>query len=81
MYAKRMGTHADRTSCEHKRVSAPPFAGFAVLAIGLGIAYYVWPSEIGDVPLASLTFGTINQAIYAVCLALMAWLIAGRLRG
>jgi len=62
-----------------RSISAQPIVGLAVLAAGVGLAYYAWPSEIVDAPLASLTLGVIDQAIYAVCLALMALLIANTL--
>jgi len=65
MYTRHAGTRA-----------AQRLVRLVVVGAGLGLAYYAWPSEIAD---ASLTFATINQAAYAVCLALMALLIANTL--
>jgi hypothetical protein len=62
--------------CAPKSISAQPLVGLVVGAAGLGLAYYAWPSEIAEAPLASLTLGVIDQALYAVCLALIALLIA-----
>ena len=62
--------------CAYRGISAQRIV---VVAAGLGLAYYAWPGEIADAPLASLTFAMINQAAYAVCLALMALLIANTL--
>ena len=78
MNAKRMGSPAEGESSR----SAPhqPVAGYVVLCVGLGFAYHAWPGGLGDVPLASVTLAMISQAVYAVCLALMALLIAGKLR-
>lgn len=65
--------------CAPGSVTAQPIVGLVVLAAGVGLAYYAWPSEIADAPLASLTLGMLDQAIYAVCLALMGLLIANAL--
>lgn len=59
--------------------SAQPIARLVVVATGVGLAYYAWPSEIVDAALDSLTLAMINQAVYAVCLALIALLIANTL--
>jgi hypothetical protein len=66
--------------CAPRSFAAQPMVGLVVLATGIGLAYYAWPSEIADAPLASLTLGMIDQAVYAVCLALLALLIANTLR-
>ena len=66
--------HVDPHAGEKPRTQ--PIVGLVVVAAGLSLAYYAWPSEVVDVPLASLTFDLINQAMYAVCLALMALFIA-----
>lgn len=79
MYTRRAGTAAGEKPCAHRNISAQPIVGLTVLAAGVGLAYYAWPSEIVDAPLASLGLGVIDQAVYAVCLALMALLIANTL--
>ncbi len=77
MFAKRSGSTADEQSSDYGSAPYQRIARFVVSAAVLGLAYYAWPSEIADVPLASFTLAMISQAVYAVCLALMALLIAG----
>lgn len=59
--------------------SAQPILRLVVVAAGVGLACYAWPSELVDAALDSLTLAMINQAVYAVCLALIALLIANTL--
>jgi len=40
-------------------------AGFVILAIGLAIAYFVWPSGMLDRTLSSITVGELLRAIAA----------------
>ena len=79
MYTKPVGTHAEEKPCAGSTASAHSIAGLSMLAVVFGIAWYAWPSEIIDVPLDSLTLAMIYQGVYAVCLALMALLIAKRM--
>ena len=79
MYTRHAGTRADEKPCAYRSISAQRMVRLVVVGAGLGLAYYAWPSEIADAPLASLTLAMINQAAYAVCLALMALLIANTL--
>jgi hypothetical protein len=53
--------------------------GFVILAIGAIAAYFIWPSGIGDVPLASLTLGMLAKAAGSVVVLLVPIGIAGAL--
>ena len=53
--------------------------GFVILAIGAIAAYFIWPSGIGDVPVASLTLGMLAKAAGSVAVLLVALGIAGAL--
>lgn len=79
MYTRHVGPRAGETPRAYRSIPAHRIVRLVVVAAGVGLAYYAWPSEIADAPLASLTFAMINQAAYAVCLALMALLIANTL--
>jgi len=62
-----------------RSISAQPIVRLGVVAAGVGLAYYAWPNEIADAAFDSLTLAMINQAVYAVCLALIAVLIGNTL--
>ena len=42
-----------------------------LLVIGLGLAYWVWPAGITDMPLRDVPLGTLLWAIGAVLVALL----------
>lgn len=79
MDTRHVGPHAGEHPCAYGSLSARPIVRLLVIAAGVGLAYYAWPSDIVDAPLASLSLAMIDQAVYAVCLALMAFLIANTL--
>jgi hypothetical protein len=43
-----------------------------LLAVGLGIAYVIWPSGITDQSLGSMTFGNLLRAIASGAIGLVA---------
>ena len=65
------------TNKQAKRTTT--IVGFVILAIGAIAAYFIWPSGIGDVPLASLTLGMLAKAAGSVAVLLIALGIAGAL--
>lgn len=50
-----------------------------ILAIGLAVAYWVWPSGITELTLASITFGTLSRAIASGVIALVFFVITAML--
>lgn len=50
--------------------------GAIVMAIGLAVAYLIWPSGITDLPLGSIAFGSLLRAIGAGVVA-VAFFILG----
>ncbi len=50
--------------------------GAIVFSIGLAVAYWIWPSGITDLPLASISFGSLLRAMGAAVVA-VAFLVIG----
>jgi hypothetical protein len=50
--------------------------GPVVLALGLAFAYWIWPTGITNLPLASITLGALLQAVSSVLTALVSLWIA-----
>jgi hypothetical protein len=50
--------------------------GSIVLLIGLGIAYFVWPTGALDMALSALTLGALLRAVAAVVVGLAAAIVA-----
>ncbi len=50
-----------------------------LLAIGLAAAYWVWPSGITDLTLASITFGALLRAIASGAIAIVSCVITAML--
>jgi hypothetical protein len=57
------------------RLTGYVFAGFE-LAVGFGIAYWLWPTGIADVPLSSITLGALLRALGAIIVGLIALIFA-----
>ena len=50
--------------------------GAIVFAIGLAVAYWIWPSGIADIPLGSIAFGSLLRAIGAGVVAVAFFVLA-----
>ena len=45
------------------------FFGIVILVVGLSIAYWVWPTGTVELPLASLTIGTVLRMLASAAFA------------
>lgn len=52
------------------RITGYVYALF-VLAIGFGISYSLWPAEIADTPLSSVTFGALLRALGSIAIGVV----------
>ena len=50
--------------------------GVVLLLVGLGIAYFVWPTGVADGILAALTLGAMRRAVVAIAIGIASIVVA-----
>lgn len=59
-------TYAEALADRRRLQSGMRTSGAILFAIGLAVAYWVWPTGITDLPIASVPFGSFLRVIGAV---------------